>query len=352
MSETALNSKRNSGIDLLRIVAMGAIMMLHVIGQGGILQNVSQGDANYYVAWFLEILCYFSVTAYALISGYVGIEGKIRFSNLIYLWLQVFFYMCIATVCFAVFVPGSVGKTQILGLVFPVMTEQYWYFSAYFGMFIFTPLIKAAFENLNKGMINAILGLLLVVTCIMPVFFSTDIYGIRGGSSFLWLLVAYFAGAYIRKYDPFKKLGNISLLIIFILAVLATFALKIIADGMDISDRFIAYNSVTLLPASISMVELFRRFKTGEKAGKVISLVAPLTFGVYLSNCQPLVWSYLMKDRFVQLSGQPFGIMALRVLLSALTILLVGIAIDGIRKLIFDVLGIRIILRRLLKEEA
>ena len=41
---------RNFGIDLLRIVAMIMIVMLHVLGYGGILENANQFSNHYWIA--------------------------------------------------------------------------------------------------------------------------------------------------------------------------------------------------------------------------------------------------------------------------------------------------------------
>lgn len=84
--------KRNTGIDLLRVVSMAMVVALHVLGQGGILGASAERSANYNIAWFLEIAAYCAVNCYALISGYVGIRAKHKASNIIMLWLQVALY--------------------------------------------------------------------------------------------------------------------------------------------------------------------------------------------------------------------------------------------------------------------
>ena len=91
-----MGEKRNYGVDALRILAMYMIVILHVLGQGGILDAVRRGTGQYSVAWFMEIASYCAVNCYALISGYVGVKTKFRMSNILYLWLQVVFYGLLA----------------------------------------------------------------------------------------------------------------------------------------------------------------------------------------------------------------------------------------------------------------
>ena len=71
--------ERNLGIDLLRIISMLMIVVLHVLKKGGILENAEVNSAHYYVAWVLEALCIGAVNCYALISGYVGVNSKIKY---------------------------------------------------------------------------------------------------------------------------------------------------------------------------------------------------------------------------------------------------------------------------------
>ena len=79
----SITNERKYGIDLLRMIAMFMVVILHVLGQGGILNTVSSLSLNYEIAWFLEISAYCAVNCYALISGYVGINSKFKFTNII-----------------------------------------------------------------------------------------------------------------------------------------------------------------------------------------------------------------------------------------------------------------------------
>lgn len=128
-------NSRNYGIDLLRILSMYMVVILHVLGQGGILRETIILSSNYKVVWLLEIVSYCAVNCYALISGYVGINAEYNYSNIIALWLRVIFYTVIITACFALVVPNSVGINEICNAIFPVMRKQYWYFTAYFCVF-------------------------------------------------------------------------------------------------------------------------------------------------------------------------------------------------------------------------
>ena len=97
--------ERNYGIDLLRSVAMFMVAILHVLGQGGILKATEDSPGQLYAAWFLEIAAYCAVNCYALISGYVGLYAKHRYSSLAELWLRVTYYTVFFTVFFKLISP-------------------------------------------------------------------------------------------------------------------------------------------------------------------------------------------------------------------------------------------------------
>ena len=98
--------ERNYGIDFLRIISMFMIVILHILGNGGILASVQTGSVKYHLTWFMEIASYCAVNCYALISGYVGIYSKHKLSNIFYLWIQVIFYTLSITLLFKIISPA------------------------------------------------------------------------------------------------------------------------------------------------------------------------------------------------------------------------------------------------------
>ena len=384
---TNLNRKQRSvGIELLRIISMLSVMVLHVLGQGGILEKTNISQSQYGVAWFLEVLCFFGVTTYALISGFVGIDGNYRLSSIVYVWLQVVFYTVIITCIFAVAVPGSVGGYDIVAMLTPVTSGQYWYFSAYFGMFFLIPLVNLGINALKKSYLNAIFVLVVLFFSILSCISYSDVFSLKEGYSVLWLLACYFIGAYMKRFKIFEKIKSWKLICIIVLCVVLTWGFKIVLDIFTQSPRsglLIAYNSPTVLLMSMALVVLFARMKFADKCAteksasecvmesstpecgakesgdatelqantqkptlrsrirKVILKIAPLSFGVYLINTNPYIFRYLMKDRFAHLANYPSLLLAISVILNALVIFLVCIAIDAVRKLIFDLCGLR-----------
>ena len=158
---------RNYGIDLLRIVSMFMVCLLHVLGHGGVLDATEPQSLNYYVAWFIEIAAFCAVNCYALISGYVGVKSKYKVSNILYLWLQVAIYSVAISVVFAIIKPDTYTWKTILKSFVPVTFSQYWYFTAYFGLFLFIPILNFARNNMPRNVLKYVLWTLILIITVL-----------------------------------------------------------------------------------------------------------------------------------------------------------------------------------------
>ena len=192
---------RNYGIDLLRILSMIMIAVIHVIKRSEISTSLPMLSLSSATIWLLEIAVYGAVDCYALISGYVSYgRNTHKYANLLYLCLQALFYMVISTALMLVFDRQSVGMMDILATLFPFAYNTYWYFTAYFCLFFFLPTLNHLVDTLSKPAMTRLIVLLFTVFSLLPTLFHSDFPYSRDGYSFLWLVVLYLFGAYMRKY--------------------------------------------------------------------------------------------------------------------------------------------------------
>ena len=120
-------TNRNYGIDLLRIVSMYMIVLLHVLGQGGILAKAHVLSTHWLVAWFIEIFSYVAVNCYGLISGFVGIDKEFKLSKVFRLWTEVAFYTIGIMLIFFMIYPNMINRQVINGAIMPITSQLYWY---------------------------------------------------------------------------------------------------------------------------------------------------------------------------------------------------------------------------------
>lgn len=350
-----IKDKRNYGIDLLRILSMFFVVILHILGKGGILKAIENDEVKSAVSYIIYIVAYCAVDCYALITGFVYFsekDKKIPISKYITLWLQVEFYSIFITLILWQIYPNLVDKKQLVKAVLPVLGDQYWYFSAYTGLFFIIPWLNKIVQNLKKQNIKTIIiyGVILLTTYIMGTsLFKTDPFNLKGGYTFLWLVVLYMIGAYIKKHEIFSnlKIKTMSLLIIFL--VFFTWSWKIIIGKLTMNlfgekigdDLFIGYLSPTILGIAISFFIIFMKLNISKFWQKMIASISPLVFGVYLIHVQPLVFEKILNDRFIYISNYSAYQIPFIVFSKAIIIFVVGIIIDKIRLKLFELLKVK-----------
>lgn len=334
--------ERNYGIDLLRLISMFMVVVLHVLGQGGILDNTPNLSIAGETFWFFEIACYCAVNIYAIISGYVGLKSKHKYSNLISLSLQLVFYAVIITgieVIISLQNNVPISLTTLFWHIFPTL-KNYWYFSAYFCVFFFMPMLNNIINTSSRKTLKCIaIFMFLIFSCWTQL--SSAISGLLSGYSVLWLAILYAVGAYIAKYDPLRNWSCRKCLLGYIICVILTSLSKILLGYANIRPMLlVSYTSPTIVFSAIFLVHLFSRLHIGKRTKKIVSFLAPMAFGVYLIHCHPYMFVNL-KDRFAWISEQPIYFGILLVFAWAFAIFAACIFIDWLRLLLFKVCKVK-----------
>ena len=337
-----VNKERNYGIDMLRIVAMFMVIILHILGRGGILDSVKTFSPNYYIGWFMEIASFGAVNCYAIISGYVCYNKKIRSYNLIHIISSGVFYMILLTVAGYFIVPDADMESVKNSLFHIRIVDGWWYLKAYFVAFLIFPYINLIVEKYDNKKLYIMLAVMFVIFSVVPAIVCSDIFLLRGGYSPWWLLIMYFVGAVIKKYDIGEKGKKIKYFGFYILAVLLLLLTKIVVDYVSvkhfditiINEYFITYVSPFVVLASVFLVMLFKKIKINKHIAKIIAFMSPLTFGVYLIHTQYYAWEYL-DNRFVNYAVINPVWFVVYVIFTAVIIYIVCSLIDCVRKYIF-----------------
>ena len=140
-----IKKERNPGIDLLRILGMYAIVVHHIIYFGNLINKYKQ----YPQIYFTNLLCFWHISVFGMISGFVG-HNTHKYSNLFYLWFWALFYSVGIHIIYKKYNPYIITKNNIYECFMPVFSEQYWYFTQYFGMYLFLPLINKGLSIVGK----------------------------------------------------------------------------------------------------------------------------------------------------------------------------------------------------------
>ena len=320
------------------------VVIIHALSQGGVLSNLNEGSRTSYLAWFLFACGSCAVDIFGLITGYVTYSDEERpfhISGYIRLWLQVVFYGVVVNAVYILAFGAALSEVDFCMALTPVFHDEYWYFSAYTGLFILMPIIHISLRNIS---IKTGKLLLIVMIAVFSVFgtASWDSFKTLGGQSVFWLIILYMIGALLKKCAIGKKV-NIYIIIpaIGVMAIL-TVILKSLNEtyiGCDVSP--------TLLGQAILYVIAFSRMRTHSRLGiKLIEFAAPSAFSVYLLNCHPVIFSKFNAGRFVFLAREKAYIMAGAILVYAVAFVIVSISLDRLRIVLFQALHINDLTKR------
>lgn len=335
--------ERNYGIDLLKIVSMLMVLILHLLGAGGILYGTT-GIRNS-VVWAFEVASFCAVNCYALISGYVMCESKVKIHNIINLWLQVACWNILFTAIFYGFNVINFSKESFLKSLLPVSCGQLWYFKAYFMLFFFIPALNIILDRIEKKKLRNILLIGFFLCSLLPTIWNRDIFIFNKGYSPIWLMYLYLIGAYIKKYNPFKELSSLKCFFIYLGAVVFTWLFKIICESLVIGNfsfakyslRFVEYVSPTIVISAVALFLCFARLKI-KKYIYLIEFFAPLSFGVYVIHHFFMDYNKFNFEFIARARSLP--IMVLQIILMAFWLFLGFSLLDWVRIKLFKILKI------------
>lgn len=323
--------ERNYGIDLLRLVLMFMVCMLHTLKQGGILNASPVGTVRYIVFWSLEIICFCAVDCFAIISGYMASNRKQRYSKLPEMWFQVFFYSFILT-CFGYFTNFyTCDKSEMIKLAFPVTFNVFWYFTAYFALFLAMPLLNKFLFSIEEA--TAKKAFIIVVVFFVLLESIADSFRYQGGYSAIWIMVLYCMGVLAKRIKLFEKRKTRFLIFLLALSVLLTVGIFIIFNNHR---NFISGLFTNIFPTmavnGLLLAILFSRLKIKNTLCiKIINKLSPLAFGIYLFQLSPVIWQMIIRDRFLFVASENVFVGILYAFGLAAAIFVAGLIVEFIR---------------------
>ncbi len=197
--------ERMVNLELLRCVAMLMVVVLHYLGKGGLLAELTgeRLGAVGMAAWLIEAFCIVAVNVYMFISGYFLSTSSFKLSRLLQLWLQVWFYSMVFGAVGAfmgVAAEVTIDTHYFLTMLFPVSMGHYWFMTAYMFLYVMLPLVGAAVQKMTEKQLRVTVILLLLIfsgtKSILPLRLETD----GQGYDCIWYLCVFAAAAYLKRF--------------------------------------------------------------------------------------------------------------------------------------------------------
>ncbi len=343
-------------MEVLRILAMAMVVSLHYLAKGEILPKLSVNPlgAVGHTAWFLETLSICAVNTYVLISAYFLVNTGFRCKRVLSLICQVLFYTILTPVVLSAlgFVSfGNFTTYAFLQNILPVQMLQYWFVSAYVLLFLFSPVLNAAVHAMNKVQLLAVIIILLIMESVLKTLLPVRLELDNLGYDALWFMVVYLIAAYIRLYG-ISFLDHRGRGFWFYFAGLAvmygmTMALRQVYLKTGSLEYFMeaayGYNHLLNIFCAVSLFYGFLSLRNPDGKNetglqKLILLISPCTFGIYLlheQNQMRYLWQFWLGADKCTTALSLLG----HWILAILAVMAVGTLIDLIRRGIFSLCG-------------
>lgn len=289
-------TKRQSNLELLRIVSMILIVMSHCDDIFGLypLYTFTTGVNKIITDW-LHVGGQIGVGCFVLISGYFMIGQSITAKKIFKIAGEVWFYTIglwavwvVSLICTGQFsLRGILGLTKLSFL--PILFGQYWFVTAYIMLMLLSPFLNKLINAMEKKEYRALLATLIIIVVVLyggiPNLFPKVL-----GDRLIPVIVVYFIAGYLRRFGDAEKKGAAKHILIagalyvalLLVCYVITFAGNV-AESEEIMSLRYFYRDLNSPFVVLISTELFIGFnKLDMKYSKAVNYIAGCTFGVYL----------------------------------------------------------------------
>lgn len=329
------------------------IVTNHFTGHGLNLIDYDFDNPNSIFNWLLRGIGYMGTNLFILISAYFMCRSKFKTKKLLLLIAQTIFYSVTLYLITYIWRWHNFNVIDFVKSFFPITLSTYWFITCYVALFILSPFINKFIQTLvtnGKTYYIKFLIILFIFFSVIPTFIFFSPWINWGNSSgIVWFVVLYFFGGYIRYFittdtiNKYKrKLWTFTILswILPLISklIIAYFSYYYIGEVYG-SSIFYMINSVLIFPASLlTFISFFTINIKSEKVSKFINTVATGVFAVYLiqdhSFIREELWSFVSS-----LVHPQDSIFMLETIIVVLSIFILSILIDYLRKFIFNAIS-------------
>ena len=193
--------KRNSSIEIYRIVATFAVLIVHFNGWfvGGVPEKFDFSNPTFFrisqmVISAATVIC---VNMFILISGYFGIKLKLKSIIrlcLLLLFIYVPFYLVRSVLTHDFVIETFISK-------FFVISNAGYFIQCYFMLMILSPILNTFVEKYGRDVLKWVVVFFILefwFSCIMGI----DAFGYNHGYSIIHFVLIYLIARCIKLYEP------------------------------------------------------------------------------------------------------------------------------------------------------
>lgn len=285
--------------DVLNVISCISVVCLH---SNGFIHEFAKDDW-WWLRVMIEVLCYFAVPVFFMLSGSTLMQYrqrystwtfyKKRFSRTIvpYVFWGGLFYLLPSLL------KGTFGWHDMIMRFTTGSITNYWFFIPLFTLYIFMPFLSLMVINMTKKAVLALCGLLFVFQSLMPTVYMLFGLELRVpmpiGGYFLFALLGYYFS--ITKWDENR-------LVLSLIGILATLSVMIRYYFIYVSDEknsqlFTYFGLYSIIPA-VFIFLLIKKCanKMDSHNNSIWIFLSHKTLGVYLIHTYLIYKLMLILD--------------------------------------------------------
>lgn len=278
---------RQSGIELLRIVAIVMVLVCHanarVLGLPS-RAEVFSVPAPSIARMLFGAMAVYGVNIFVMISGWFGIHAKPK--GLAKLLFEVLFLLWGIYAVFLLTGNATFNMHDIK--VCLALTDEYWFVMAYVGLYIFSPVLNAFVEKASKRELQLLLVGFYVFQCYYC--WASGTLDYFSGYSITFFFGLYLTARYFRLYPVRILSRHGGLVYVASLAVVTTVsvvALVLVGNWA----RMLRYDNPLAIVGAIGLLNAFSHLRFHSR---LVNSLATACFAVYIIHFDPLVFHYFV----------------------------------------------------------
>ena len=335
---------RDYGIDCVKVLAVVFVILHHVVDCGLTMSDTAGGALKtvWYLTHTVALTC---VNLFALVTGYLCVTSNGAHRRLLTLWIQTLSIGLLISSIVAL-AGGKVGIGDWMRSIFPVVTGEYWYFTAYVVICLFMPFVNPGARALDRKKFTVLLIAFFILMNVSSIFTEGDPFVLKNGYSFAWLLVVYLFGAYWRLHvaNPPPIVVCAVLLCTFSFAFMIPSVGKRIFSG-ELGEWFADFNPVRYTSpfTFVTSLAIFGLCKRIDIKNRIVRLAlvsaSKKSLGIYLWLVHPVFWYSFWRPQLGAIVVDRLGMFAIYTTLITLCSFASAWLLESARQWLFDEIG-------------
>ena len=328
---------------------MYLIIVGHVIGNAyltthapALKQLLGGGNLlNFSLLELLWIVSGVAVNCYVMITGYFLVERTdFRWKGFVGVWFQTLFYSVTIFAVVALVTGEAVGWRDLVKTVTPIYHNTWWFITVYLCLLLFAPFLSITAKALTRRQYLILLAVLFILVFEYPYGKVVCAKAPIVRFSFLFLLAGY-----LKLYGVPRWLGRrpgqsvLAMVLVMYVLAMAYNACRL-WRGQPLVP-LTSDGTFVMLFLSAAVFSLFCSTSMEGRTARMTGRMSPYTLGIYLVHCHPSLGKYIWVNTLPASWPSPQWLTCpLNILASAAVIFVVCMAIDIVRKRLFDILRI------------